>query len=90
MLSYHVMFAVLLCLSSAVLQVCNDVQVTVYEEQCGMVTNTRTKCDIIFSQQCQKVCKPSCKKITTTTTTTTMPISTGKGMPVMMSMGKGH
>jgi hypothetical protein len=41
---------------SAVLQVCNDVQVTVYEEQCGMVTNTRTKCDIIFSQQCQKVC----------------------------------
>jgi hypothetical protein len=36
-------------------QVCNDVQMTAYETQCQMITNTKTKCDIVFSQKCDKV-----------------------------------
>jgi hypothetical protein len=37
------------------LQVCNDVQVMKYDTQCQMVTNMKTKCDIIMNQQCNKV-----------------------------------
>lgn len=69
--------------------VCNDVQITEYQTQCNMVTNTKTKCDIVFQQKCDKVCRPNCRKITTVTSTTTTAVSTGKGTP-MVSMGKGH
>jgi len=37
------------------LQVCNDVQITEYQTQCNMVTNMKTKCDIVFAQKCDKV-----------------------------------
>lgn len=71
--------------------VCNDVQIMKYETQCQQVQQMKTKCDIVMNQQCNKVCKPSCKKITTTTTTTTQALSMGKGgQQVMMSYGKGH
>jgi hypothetical protein len=40
------------------LQVCNDVQYNTYETQCQMVTNTKTKCDIIMQQRCDKVRAP--------------------------------
>jgi len=69
--------------------VCNDVQITEYQTQCNMVTNMKTKCDIVFAQKCDKVCRPNCRKITTVTSTTTTAVVTGKGAPVV-SMGKGH
>lgn len=40
---------------SLCVQVCNDVQIMTYETQCQMVTNTKTKCDIIMQQRCDKV-----------------------------------
>lgn len=34
-------------------------QITEYQTQCDTVTNTKTKCDIVYAQKCDKVSSPS-------------------------------
>lgn len=46
--------AVLLALC-VFLQVCNDVPYTTYTTQCQTVTKTKTQCDVVYNQKCDKV-----------------------------------
>lgn len=37
------------------LQVCNEVPYTTYQTKCNTITQTRSVCDIVYQQQCNKV-----------------------------------
>jgi hypothetical protein len=63
--------------------VCKDVPYTTYTDQCQTITKTKTQCDVVYNQKCDKVCKPVCQKTTTVTTTV------GKGFPIVLGKGKG-